>query len=97
RRTISRKQRSAANQRERRRMVSLNTAFDQLRTRIPTFPHEKKLSRIQTLKYATEYIAVMAELLKDHPKSDDCRSETESEGVSHGNQSENNDWRQKRN
>lgn len=45
-------QRVAANIRERRRMCSLNAAFDRLRRRVPVFQHEKKLSRIQTLKLA---------------------------------------------
>lgn len=65
-RTINRKQRHAANQRERRRMVHLNEAFDQLRQHIPTFPHEKKLSRIQTLKFAIDYIALMMDILKEN-------------------------------
>ena len=56
-------QRLAANIRERRRMVSLNTAFDRLRRRVPVFPHEKRLSRIQTLRLAITYISFMTELL----------------------------------
>ena len=64
-RKINRKQRNAANQRERRRMIHLNVAFEKLRQRIPTFPHEKKLSRIQTLKFAIDYIALMTDILHD--------------------------------
>ena len=56
-------QRQAANVRERRRMCSLNTAFDRLRRRVPSFPHEKRLSRIQTLRLAIMYISFMSELL----------------------------------
>ncbi len=56
-------QRVAANIRERRRMSSLNTAFDRLRRRVPAFPHEKRLSRIQTLNLSMKYIAFMTELL----------------------------------
>ena len=56
-------QRVAANIRERRRMCSLNTAFDRLRRRVPAFPHEKRLSRIQTLRLAMTYISFMTELL----------------------------------
>ena len=56
-------QRQAANVRERRRMCSLNTAFDRLRRRVPSFPHEKRLSRIQTLRLAIMYISFMTELL----------------------------------
>jgi len=56
-------QRQAANIRERRRMCSLNTAFDRLRRRVPAFPHEKRLSRIQTLRLAITYISFMTELI----------------------------------
>lgn len=56
-------QRVAANIRERRRMCSLNTAFERLRRRVPAFPHEKRLSRIQTLRLAIMYITFMTELL----------------------------------
>ena len=55
-------QRVAANVRERRRMCSLNAAFDRLRRRVPAFPHEKKLSRIQTLRLAIRYIVFMSQL-----------------------------------
>ena len=56
-------QRMAANIRERRRMCNLNTAFDRLRRRVPAFPHEKRLSRIQTLRLAITYISFMTEIL----------------------------------
>lgn len=56
-------QRVAANVRERRRMCSLNSSFDKLRKRVPAFAHEKRLSRIQTLRLAMYYIAFMTELL----------------------------------
>jgi hypothetical protein len=68
-RKITKTQRSAANVRERRRMVSLNTEFEHLREQIPMFPYEKKPSRIRTLKMAINYISFMTELLhgKDNP------------------------------
>ena len=62
-RRITRPQRVAANMRERRRMIHLNDAFECLRTTIPSFPYEKKLSRIQTLRLAIDYISFMTELL----------------------------------
>ncbi len=62
-RKTSPQQRLAANVRERRRMCNLNTAFDRLRRRVPAFPHEKRLSRIQTLRLAITYISFMTELL----------------------------------
>ena len=44
-------------------MFSLNEAFDELRTKVPTFPYEKKLSRIETLRIAITYIGFMTEVV----------------------------------
>ncbi|XP_055667540.1 helix-loop-helix protein 13-like [Falco peregrinus] len=55
--------RHAANLRERRRMLSINSAFDQLRCHVPTFPYEKRLSKIDTLRLAIAYIALLGEIL----------------------------------
>ncbi|CAH1790159.1 unnamed protein product [Owenia fusiformis] len=62
-RVITKNQRVAANQRERRRMNYLNVAFDSLRQTIPMFPYEKKMSRIQTLKLAIDYIQFMSDIV----------------------------------
>uniref|UniRef100_A0A8C4IWB8 BHLH domain-containing protein n=1 Tax=Dromaius novaehollandiae TaxID=8790 RepID=A0A8C4IWB8_DRONO len=64
-------QRHAANIRERKRMLSINSAFDELRCHVPTFPYEKRLSKIDTLRLAIAYIALLSEiLLSGHdPKS----------------------------
>ena len=51
------RQRLAANARERDRTHSVNTAFVTLRTLIPTEPADRKLSKIETLRLATSYIA----------------------------------------
>uniref|UniRef100_A0A8D2KY13 BHLH domain-containing protein n=1 Tax=Varanus komodoensis TaxID=61221 RepID=A0A8D2KY13_VARKO len=51
-------QRHAANVRERKRMLSINSAFDELRGHVPTFPYEKRLSKIDTLRLAIAYIAL---------------------------------------
>lgn len=45
-------QRQAANQRERKRMESINEAFEGLRVCIPTLPYEKRLSKVDTLRLA---------------------------------------------
>ncbi|KAM9494663.1 protein Fer3-like [Clarias gariepinus] len=63
-RVITNVQRRAANIRERRRMFSLNEAFDELRRKVPTFAYEKRLSRIETLRLAIVYISFMTELLE---------------------------------
>lgn len=56
-------QRFAANVRERRRMLSINAAFEHLRQHVPTFPYEKRLSKIDTLRLAIAYISLLQELL----------------------------------
>ncbi|CAG2105664.1 unnamed protein product [Medioppia subpectinata] len=57
-------QRRAANIRERRRMFNLNSAFDKLRKKVPTFAYEKRLSRIETLRLAIMYIGFMTEVVR---------------------------------
>ncbi|XP_054024845.1 helix-loop-helix protein 13-like [Dryobates pubescens] len=68
---VPRRQRQAANVRERKRMLSINSAFDQLRCHVPTFPYEKRLSKIDTLRLAIAYIALLSEILLSgcNPKS----------------------------
>ncbi|XP_076348368.1 helix-loop-helix protein 13-like [Tachypleus tridentatus] len=56
-------QRHAANVRERKRMMSINSAFEELRYHVPTFPFEKRLSKIDTLRLAISYIALLREIL----------------------------------
>jgi len=75
RRKVTRRQRVAANDRERRRMRQLNAAFDRLRQQVPRAPvaHDsaaaaglafhRPLSRIQTLRLAIDYIAFMMNAL----------------------------------
>ncbi|XP_009813664.2 helix-loop-helix protein 13-like [Gavia stellata] len=56
-------QRHAANVRERKRMLNINSAFEELRCHVPTFPYEKRLSKIDTLRLAIAYIALLGEIL----------------------------------
>ena len=82
-------QRRAANIRERRRMVHLNEAFDELRQRLPAFNYEKRLSRIETLRLAMTYISFMQSLsegkdpsevkLLDYRRSEDYDDSNNSE------------------
>ncbi|CAD5223012.1 unnamed protein product [Bursaphelenchus xylophilus] len=53
-----------ANVRERRRMCGINVAFLDLRNKIPTFPYEKRLSKIDTLNLAIAYINMLEEILE---------------------------------
>lgn len=59
-------QREAANLRERKRMQSINEAFEGLRAHIPTLPYEKRLSKVDTLRLAIGYIGFLSELVKSN-------------------------------
>ena len=62
------KRRVTANKKERRRTLSINTAFANLRGCIPNVPSDTKLSKIKTLRLATSYIAYLMDVLnKDDP------------------------------
>ncbi|XP_015434631.1 PREDICTED: uncharacterized protein LOC107190351 [Dufourea novaeangliae] len=61
---VMRKRRLAANARERRRMNSLNDAFDRLRDVVPSLGNDRKLSKFETLQMAQTYIAALYELLQ---------------------------------
>ncbi|KAK3610825.1 hypothetical protein CHS0354_001678 [Potamilus streckersoni] len=60
---VLRTRRLAANARERRRMESLNAAFDRLRAVIPSFGGDTKLSKYETLQMAQTYINALKDLL----------------------------------
>ena len=67
-RVINKTQRKAANHRERKRMVTLNDAFSELKDKIPKFSNEKKISRIETLCVAISYIGFMSDIVNGkHP------------------------------
>ncbi|CAF0759620.1 unnamed protein product [Didymodactylos carnosus] len=57
--------------RERRRISVLNSAFSELRTRIPKFPYEKRLSKIDTLRLAIAYIDFLQGLIQSNLSAND--------------------------
>ncbi|GFG34671.1 hypothetical protein Cfor_03080 [Coptotermes formosanus] len=61
--TVQVQQRQAANLRERKRMQSINDAFEGLRSHIPTLPYEKRLSKVDTLKLAIGYINFLSDIV----------------------------------
>lgn len=61
---VMKKRRLAANARERRRMNSLNDAYEKLRDVLPNFGPDKKLSKYETLQMAQTYMNTLKELLK---------------------------------
>ena len=67
------RRRATANLRERGRMSEMNRAFDRLRGRIPIYPPSHKLSKIDTLRLARQYIYDLRKLLSDDlPMGCDC-------------------------
>uniref|UniRef100_A0A1B6IA10 BHLH domain-containing protein n=1 Tax=Homalodisca liturata TaxID=320908 RepID=A0A1B6IA10_9HEMI len=69
-------QRNAANARERARMRVLSRAFCRLKTTLPWVPPDTKLSKLDTLRLATSYIAHLRAVLclddeadEDHAKN----------------------------
>ncbi|CAI5455993.1 unnamed protein product [Caenorhabditis angaria] len=63
---LLRQRRSAANERERKRMTTLNVAYDELREVLPDLDSGKKLSKFETLQMAQKYIECLAEILKSN-------------------------------
>ncbi|XP_061493668.1 neurogenin-3 [Rhineura floridana] len=59
-----RSRRMKANDRERNRMHNLNSALDALRGVLPTFPDDAKLTKIETLRFAHNYIWALSETLR---------------------------------
>uniref|UniRef100_A0A8C4UCT5 Neurogenin 3 n=1 Tax=Falco tinnunculus TaxID=100819 RepID=A0A8C4UCT5_FALTI len=56
--------RMKANDRERNRMHHLNSALDALRSVLPTFPDDAKLTKIETLRFAHNYIWALTQSLR---------------------------------
>ncbi|XP_065172539.1 uncharacterized protein [Atheta coriaria] len=65
---IKRTRRMKANDRERNRMHMLNEALDKLRMVLPAFPEDTKLTKIETLRFAHNYINALGEASKDIDK-----------------------------
>ncbi|KAM6931373.1 protein atonal homolog 1a [Xenentodon cancila] len=78
---IQRQRRVAANARERRRMHGLNHAFDELRSVIPAFDNDKKLSKYETLQMAQIYINALAELLQGPVSSSSSNADNSSSDI----------------
>lgn len=63
-------QRNAANARERARMRVLSKAFSRLKTTLPWVPADTKLSKLDTLRLASSYIAHLRDMLHDNDSDD---------------------------
>lgn len=62
---IKKIRRVKANDRERNRMHNLNEALDRLRKHLPAAKDESKMTKIETLKSAQEYIQALSRLLME--------------------------------
>lgn len=60
---LKKHRRQKANDRERNRMHTLNEALDRLRCVLPTFPEDTKLTKIETLRFAHNYIWALSQTL----------------------------------
>ncbi|XP_035615517.1 neurogenin-1-like [Oncorhynchus keta] len=61
---VKKNRRVKANDRERNRMHSLNDALETLRTVLPAFPDDSKLTKIETLRFAHNYIWALSETIR---------------------------------
>ncbi|KAL5966008.1 Neurogenic differentiation factor 6-A [Taenia solium] len=59
-----RSRRARANDRERNRMHGLNRALEALRERVPVFSANQRLSKIETLRLAKNYIRALTDILE---------------------------------
>ncbi|XKL61326.1 hypothetical protein PGB90_008383 [Kerria lacca] len=60
---IKKHRRLKANDRERNRMHMLNEALERLRCVLPTYPEDTKLTKIETLRFAHNYIWALSQTL----------------------------------
>lgn len=65
-------QRNAANERERSRMRVLSKAFSKLKTTLPWVPSDTKLSKLDTLRLASSYIAHLKQILDGNDEEVSC-------------------------
>lgn len=72
---IKKTRRIKANNRERNRMHNLNGALDALREVLPAFPEDAKLTKIETLRFAHNYIWALTEALRLADPSGDTSAE----------------------
>jgi achaete-scute complex protein len=65
------------NARERNRVKQVNNGFDVLRSHIPTAAKHKKMSKVDTLRHAVDYIRNLKKMLKEQDLSSGIKTETD--------------------
>ena len=65
------------NARERNRVKQVNSGFDVLRSHIPTAAKHKKMSKVDTLRHAVDYIRNLKKMLKEQDFSNGIKTELE--------------------
>ncbi|KAK3736372.1 hypothetical protein QZH41_006147 [Actinostola sp. cb2023] len=66
------KERNIANRKERKRTLTMNSAFEDLRQHIPNVPEDTKLSKIKTLRLAISYIRYLMDVLEETKDGKPC-------------------------
>ena len=67
------------NARERNRVKQVNNGFDVLRSHIPTAAKHKKMSKVDTLRHAVDYIRNLKKMLKEQDLSNGIKCEIDSD------------------
>ena len=65
------------NQRERNRVKQVNCGFEMLRAHIPSAAKQKKMSKVDTLKHAVDYIQNLQVLLNEKSHHNSTTSNTD--------------------
>lgn len=82
---LKKHRRMKANDRERNRMHMLNEALDRLRCVLPTFPEDTKLTKIETLRFAHNYIWALSQTVHMIQQQEGCSTNSASTSTTPGN------------